>query len=165
MSDVLKAVIPAAAVFVLTFAAVFQYKAQQANLQLLPPSKQTRRRKKDDQKEEEPQTPTTSSSSSNAEATCPSIPASGGFSALVGQTKLIEIKSLSKLLGVRVLAKAEFQNPGGSVKDRVAKKIIEDAEASGKLPPGGTIYEGTSGSTGISTNQVQNLGFKIILFK
>ncbi len=81
---------------------------------------------------------------------CPSIPSSGGFSALVGQTKLIEIKSLSKLLGVRVLAKAEFQNPGGSVKDRVAKKIIEDAEKSGALKPGGTIYEGTSGSTGIS---------------
>ncbi|KAL4108973.1 hypothetical protein PRIC1_000680 [Phytophthora ramorum] len=73
-----------------------------------------------------------------------------GFPGLVGNTPLVELTSLSKATGCRILAKAEFLNPGGSSKDRVAKGIVEDAERRGLLKEGGTIVEGTSGSTGIS---------------
>lgn len=69
---------------------------------------------------------------------------------LVGHTALLEVKSLSTALGCRVLAKCEWLNPGGSSKDRVALQMILDAEASGRLRPGGWIVEGTSGSTGVS---------------
>eukprot|EP00445_Apocalathium_hangoei_P027344 CAMPEP_0203922284 /NCGR_PEP_ID=MMETSP0359-20131031/62324_1 /ASSEMBLY_ACC=CAM_ASM_000338 /TAXON_ID=268821 /ORGANISM="Scrippsiella Hangoei, Strain SHTV-5" /LENGTH=1343 /DNA_ID=CAMNT_0050850125 /DNA_START=1 /DNA_END=4032 /DNA_ORIENTATION=+ len=74
----------------------------------------------------------------------------GGFMGLVGSTPLVELKRLSQALGCRILAKAEFVNPGGCQKDRVAQSIVEEAESSGLLRPGGTIVEGTSGSTGIS---------------
>jgi cysteine synthase A len=67
----------------------------------------------------------------------------------VGRTPLIEVRSLSQLTGCRILGKAEFLNPGGSVKDRTARAIIESAEGSGSLQPGGTIYEGSAGNTGI----------------
>ncbi|KAG8925918.1 hypothetical protein FRC00_003481 [Tulasnella sp. 408] len=69
-----------------------------------------------------------------------------------GNTPLVRINSLSDALGVEILGKAEFLNPGGSVKDRVALKIIEEAEEQGLLHPhsGSTIFEGTVGSTGIS---------------
>ncbi|CAH0485858.1 unnamed protein product [Peronospora farinosa] len=73
-----------------------------------------------------------------------------GFPGLVGNTPLVELTSLSKVTGCKILAKAEFLNPGGSSKDRVAKRIVEDAESRGLLKEGGTIVEGTSGSTGIS---------------
>ncbi|KAF0704683.1 hypothetical protein AaE_014812 [Aphanomyces astaci] len=73
-----------------------------------------------------------------------------GHGGLIGNTPLVLIPSLSNATSCRILAKAEFLNPGGSSKDRVAKGIIEDAEARGLLGPGGTIVEGTSGSTGIS---------------
>ncbi|DBA02402.1 TPA: hypothetical protein N0F65_007221 [Lagenidium giganteum] len=73
-----------------------------------------------------------------------------GFAGLVGNTPLIELKSLSVATGCTILAKAEFLNPGGSSKDRVAKGIVEDAERRGLLKEGGAIVEGTSGSTGIS---------------
>ncbi|RLN74968.1 hypothetical protein BBJ28_00009524, partial [Nothophytophthora sp. Chile5] len=73
-----------------------------------------------------------------------------GFAGLVGNTPLLELTSLSKATGCTILAKAEFLNPGGSSKDRVAKGIVEDAERRGLLKEGGTIIEGTSGSTGIS---------------
>lgn len=73
-----------------------------------------------------------------------------GFSGLVGNTPLIELRSLSQATGCRILAKAEFLNPGGCQKDRAALHIIAAAEHSGSLRPGGTIVEGTSGSTGIS---------------
>lgn len=76
--------------------------------------------------------------------------AGGSFGALVGGTPLVELRSLSEATGCRVLAKAEFLSPGGCQKDRVARQILEEAEASGCLRPGGTIVEGTSGSTGIS---------------
>ncbi len=68
---------------------------------------------------------------------------------LVGNTPLVEIESLSKLTGGRIFAKCEFMNPGGSVKDRAAKFIIDEAEKSGALKPGGTIVEGSAGNTGI----------------
>eukprot|EP00037_Helgoeca_nana_P005639 m.53000 g.53000 ORF g.53000 m.53000 type:complete len:405 (+) comp16607_c1_seq1:241-1455(+) len=73
-----------------------------------------------------------------------------GLEGLIGNTPLVEIKSLSRLTGCTILAKAEHLNPGGSSKDRVALGIIEEAERSGALGPGGTIVEGTAGSTGIS---------------
>ncbi|MBN8538882.1 MAG: cysteine synthase A [Deltaproteobacteria bacterium] len=68
---------------------------------------------------------------------------------LVGNTPLVEIKSLSQKTGCRIFAKCEFMNPGGSVKDRAAKSMIAAAEKSGALKPGGILVEGTAGNTGI----------------
>ncbi|CAE6432484.1 unnamed protein product [Rhizoctonia solani] len=75
-----------------------------------------------------------------------------GVVGLIGNTPLVRIHSLSEALGVEILGKAEFLNPGGSVKDRVALKIIQDAELQGFIYPhsGSRIFEGTVGSTGIS---------------
>jgi cysteine synthase A len=72
-----------------------------------------------------------------------------GVDGHVGNTPLIRLRRLSELTGSEILGKAEFMNPGGSVKDRAALGIIEDAEARGLLRPGGTIVEGTAGNTGI----------------
>ncbi len=66
----------------------------------------------------------------------------------IGDTPLVQLKRLTTEFPCRVLAKVEFFNPGGSVKDRIAVSMIEDAERSGQLRPGGTIIEGTSGNTG-----------------
>lgn len=77
-------------------------------------------------------------------------PADERAAAPVGQTPLVELRSLSALTGCRILAKLELLNPGGSIKDRVAWRAVLDAERAGLLRPGGTIVEGTSGSTGIS---------------
>ena len=83
---------------------------------------------------------------------------------LVGQTPLIYIESLSRLTGCEIYGKAEYLNPGGSVKDRAAKGIIEDAEARGLLKPGGTIVEGTAGNTGIGLATLAAArGYKTIL--
>jgi cysteine synthase len=79
-----------------------------------------------------------------------------GFSGAVGNTPLIELRALSRELGRRVLGKAEFLNPGGSVKDRAARGIVDDAEARAALQPGGTIVEGTAGNTGIALALVAN---------
>ncbi|KAF9227064.1 PALP-domain-containing protein [Gyrodon lividus] len=75
-----------------------------------------------------------------------------GVTGLIGNTPLVRINSLSDALGVEILGKAEFLNPGGSVKDRVALRMIEDAERQGLLHPHtrSRIFEGTVGSTGIS---------------
>ncbi|KAI0688184.1 PALP-domain-containing protein [Cytidiella melzeri] len=75
-----------------------------------------------------------------------------GVTGLIGNTPLVRINSLSNALGVEILGKAEFLNPGGSVKDRVALRMLEDAERQGLLYPhtGSRIFEGTVGSTGIS---------------
>jgi cysteine synthase A len=75
-----------------------------------------------------------------------------GVSGLIGNTPLVRVNSLSDALGIEILGKAEFLNPGGSVKDRVALQMIDDAERSGYLRPhtGSRIFEGTVGSTGIS---------------
>jgi cysteine synthase A len=79
-----------------------------------------------------------------------SVPAiAGGFVGAIGNTPLIRLRHLSEATGCEILGKAEFQNPGGSVKDRAALALIEDAERSGALRPGGTIVEGTAGNTGI----------------
>ncbi|KAJ6594493.1 tryptophan synthase beta subunit-like PLP-dependent enzyme [Mycena capillaripes] len=79
-----------------------------------------------------------------------------GIVGVIGNTPLIRIQSLSDALNVEILAKAEFLNPGGSVKDRVAVRMIDDAERQGLLHPntGSRIFEGTSGSTGISLAMV-----------
>ncbi|MDQ2818761.1 MAG: cysteine synthase A [Candidatus Eremiobacteraeota bacterium] len=76
--------------------------------------------------------------------------------AAVGNTPLIRLTKLSKALGRTIAGKAEFLNPGGSVKDRAAKFIIEDAERRGLLQPGGTIVEGSAGNTGIALAMLGN---------
>jgi cysteine synthase A len=87
-----------------------------------------------------------------------------GFLDSVGNTPLIRLNRLSDATGCEILGKAEFLNPGGSVKDRAALAIIEDAEASGTLKPGGTIVEGTAGNTGIGLALVGNAkGYKTII--
>ncbi|OQS01168.1 cysteine synthase [Achlya hypogyna] len=87
-----------------------------------------------------------------------------GHAGLIGNTPLVKLQSLSAATGCTILAKAEFLNPGGSSKDRVAKGIVEDAEARGLLAPGGTIVEGTSGSTGISLALIARAkGYKCII--
>ncbi|MDH3228295.1 MAG: cysteine synthase A [Alphaproteobacteria bacterium] len=72
-----------------------------------------------------------------------------GFTDTIGNTPLIRLHKASELTGCTILGKAEFLNPGGSVKDRAALAIIEDAEHKGMLRPGGVIVEGTAGNTGI----------------
>lgn len=72
----------------------------------------------------------------------------------VGNTPLLELKSLSELTGCKIYAKAEFMNPSGSVKDRAAKYLILDAEQQGLLKKGDTIIEATSGNTGVSLAQL-----------
>ncbi len=67
----------------------------------------------------------------------------------IGNTPLVKINTITKGIKAIVLAKVETTNPGNSIKDRMALKMIEDAERSGKLKPGGTIIEGTSGNTGM----------------
>src|SRR5215475_4759764 len=70
-------------------------------------------------------------------------------SELIGNTPLVQLNSVAAEGGGRVVAKIEYLNPGGSAKDRIAVKMIDAAEASGELKPGGTIVEPTSGNTGI----------------
>src|SRR5258708_26570161 len=72
-----------------------------------------------------------------------------GFTGAVGNTPLIRLAKLSAETGCETLGKAEFLNPGRSVKDRAALYIIRDAEKRGALKPGGTVVEGTAGNTGI----------------
>jgi cysteine synthase A len=72
-----------------------------------------------------------------------------GLVEAIGNTPLIRLGKLSAETGCEILAKAEFMNPGGSVKDRAALGIIQDAERQGRLRPGGTVVEGTAGNTGI----------------
>src|SRR5215831_8747853 len=77
-----------------------------------------------------------------------------GVEGHIGRTPLLRLRRLSELTGCEILGKAEFMNPGGSVKDRAALGIIEDAEARGLLKPGATIVEGTAGNTGIGLTVV-----------
>lgn len=81
--------------------------------------------------------------------------------ALIGNTPLVKLKGPSEATGCTILGKCEFMNPGGSVKDRAALFIVEDAEARGLLEPGGMIVEGTAGNTGIGLALVGNAkGYK-----
>ena len=82
----------------------------------------------------------------------------------VGNTPLIKLRKASEQTGCNILGKAEFMNPGGSVKDRAAKAIVLDAEARGLLQPGGVIVEGTAGNTGIGLALVANsLGYRTVI--
>jgi len=82
----------------------------------------------------------------------------------VGRTPLIKLRGASALTGCTILGKAEFMNPGGSVKDRAAAGIIRDAVDSGRLKPGGIIVEGTAGNTGIGLALLGNaLGFRTVI--
>ncbi len=88
------------------------------------------------------------------------------FTELIGNTPLLELTNLERKLGLKakLVAKLEYFNPAGSVKDRIAKAMIEDAEASGKLKPGAVIVEPTSGNTGIGLAAVAaSKGYKVIL--
>jgi cysteine synthase A len=83
---------------------------------------------------------------------------------LIGNTPLVRLRRASEETGCEILAKCEFMNPGGSIKDRAAKFIVEEAEASGALKPGGTIVEGTAGNTGIGLAVVGNAkGYKTVI--
>ena len=83
---------------------------------------------------------------------------------LVGNTPLLELKNIEKGLGARILAKLEYLNPAGSVKDRVALSMILDAEEKGLLKPGATIIEPTSGNTGIGLAAIAaGRGYKVII--
>jgi cysteine synthase len=87
-----------------------------------------------------------------------------GFVDAVGNTPLIRLNSFSEETGCEILGKAEFLNPGGSVKDRAALYIIEDAERRGVLKPGGTVVEGTAGNTGIGLAHICNAkGYKCLI--
>ena len=87
-----------------------------------------------------------------------------GFVGTVGNTPLIRLTSFSEETGCEILGKAEFLNPGGSVKDRAALYIIEDAEKKGLLKPGGTVVEGTAGNTGIGLAHICNAkGYKCLI--
>src|SRR6186997_3701130 len=87
-----------------------------------------------------------------------------GFVGAIGNTPLIRLRGPSELTGCEILGKAQFLNPGGSVKDRAALYIILDAEKRGLLEPGGTIVEGTAGNTGIGLALVGNArGYKTVI--
>ena len=87
-----------------------------------------------------------------------------GFVGTVGNTPLIRLNSFSEETGCEILGKAEFLNPGGSVKDRAALYIIEQAEKDGRLKPGGTVVEGTAGNTGIGLTHICNAkGYKCVI--
>ena len=84
--------------------------------------------------------------------------------ALVGNTPLVRLNKLTEGVGATVVAKLEFYNPASSVKDRIGVAIVDAAEKSGALPPGGTIVEATSGNTGISLAMVGAArGYKVVL--
>lgn len=109
-----------------------------------------------------------SASARSAPAGSPAAEASpaiaGDIAGLVGHTPLVLLRQASALTGCRILGKAEFLNPGGSIKDRTALGLILDAEAQGLLHPGGTIVEGTAGNTGIGLAMVgASRGYRAII--
>ena len=92
-------------------------------------------------------------------------PILNGFTDSIGNTPLIKIESLSAATGCDILGKAEFMNPGGSVKDRAALWMIQEAEKAGELRPGGTVVEGTAGNTGIGIAHVCNSrGYDCVIY-
>ncbi|MDE0333548.1 MAG: pyridoxal-phosphate dependent enzyme, partial [Defluviicoccus sp.] len=87
-----------------------------------------------------------------------------GFAGTVGNTPLIRLNKASEVTGCEILGKAEFLNPGGSVKDRAAYFMIRDAEQRGVLKPGGVVVEGTAGNTGIGLALVGNArGYRTVI--
>jgi len=90
--------------------------------------------------------------------------ASADLAAAIGNTPLIRLRRASEATGCTILGKAEFMNPGGSVKDRAGLGIIQDAEARGVLKPGGVVVEGTAGNTGIGLTLVGNArGYRCVI--
>ncbi len=88
-----------------------------------------------------------------------------GFAGTIGNTPLIRLETLSERTGCEILGKAEFLNPGGSVKDRAALWMVLDHERAGRLRPGGTVVEGTAGNTGIGLAHVCNArGYRCIIY-
>src|ERR1700734_3838701 len=88
-----------------------------------------------------------------------------GFIETIGNTPLIRLRRASEMTGCEILGKAEFLNPGGSVKDRAALYIVKDAEEKGLLKPGGTVVEGTAGNTGIGLAHVcRSRGYKLVIY-
>ncbi len=89
---------------------------------------------------------------------------SEGLLGAIGNTPLIRLREASAATGCEIFGKAEFMNPGGSVKDRAAAAMILAAEADGRLKPGGTVVEGTAGNTGIGLTLVANArGYKSVI--
>lgn len=92
------------------------------------------------------------------------MPHSATLTDMIGNTPLVYLRDVSELTGCKIYGKAEFLNPGGSIKDRTALGIIRDAEAKGELQAGGTIVEGTAGNTGIGLTLIANaLGYKSVV--
>ncbi|KAK4123603.1 cysteine synthase [Parathielavia appendiculata] len=88
-----------------------------------------------------------------------------GLTGAIGNTPLIRLNHLSEQTGCEILGKAEFTNPGGSVKDRAALYVVRDAEERGLLRPGGTVVEGTAGNTGIGLAHVcRSKGYKLVIY-
>ncbi|KAK0120356.1 Cysteine synthase 1 [Cadophora gregata] len=88
-----------------------------------------------------------------------------GLTGAIGNTPLIRLNHISDATGCEVLGKAEFMNPGGSVKDRAALYVVKDAEEKGLLKPGGTVVEGTAGNTGIGLAHVcRSKGYKLVIY-
>lgn len=82
----------------------------------------------------------------------------------IGNTPLLKIRSLSEATGCEIFGKAEFLNPGGSIKDRTAKGIVQSAEALGLIKPGDTLVEGTAGNTGIALAMIaKERGYKCVI--
>jgi cysteine synthase A len=97
-------------------------------------------------------------------ASRPAPPPAADLSEAIGNTPLIRLRRASEATGCTILGKAEFMNPGGSVKDRAALAIITDAERRGTLKPGGVIVEGTAGNTGIGIALVgQSRGYRAVI--
>ncbi|POS85657.1 cysteine synthase [Erysiphe pulchra] len=96
---------------------------------------------------------------SKAQGTVPS------FTGAIGNTPLIRLKKISEATGCEVLGKAEFMNPGGSVKDRAALYLVKDGEEKGLLTAGGTVVEGTAGNTGIGLAHVcRAMGYQLVIY-
>ncbi|KAA8910862.1 hypothetical protein TRICI_004005 [Trichomonascus ciferrii] len=88
-----------------------------------------------------------------------------GFVGAIGNTPLIKLNKLSEETGCKIYGKGEFMNPGGSVKDRAALYVVEDAERKGQIGPGGTVVEGTAGNTGIGLAHVcRAKGYKCVIY-
>jgi len=88
-----------------------------------------------------------------------------GYRGLVGKTPMIELRTLSNRIERKIVVKVEYLNPGGTSKDRIAKRLLVEAEDEGKLKQGGFVVEGTSGSTGIAlTAQARAKGYRTIIF-
>lgn len=88
-----------------------------------------------------------------------------GLAGAIGYTPLIRLNHLSSQTGCEILGKAEFMNPGGSIKDRAALYVVKDAEERGLLRPGGTVVEGTAGNTGIGLAHVcRSRGYKLVIY-